>query len=91
MDFGWLTVWAEGQTTPCIAPVQLAYLVALLLRVVLFALVGRRARDLTTATLTHQFSSPCRKPRVPSIGSTTNSVSQASRARSSSVSSESQP
>jgi energy-coupling factor transport system substrate-specific component len=52
MDFGWLTVCAEGQTTPCIAPVQLAYLVALLLGVVLFAVVGRRARDLTTATLT---------------------------------------
>ena len=52
MDFGWLTVCAEGQTTPCIAPVQLAYLVALLLGVVLFAVVGRRSRDLTTATLT---------------------------------------
>jgi energy-coupling factor transport system substrate-specific component len=52
MDFGWLTICAEGQTTPCIAPVQLAYLVALLLVVVLFAVVGRRARDLTTATLT---------------------------------------
>jgi energy-coupling factor transport system substrate-specific component len=32
--------------------VQVAYLVALLLVVVLFAVVGRRARDLTTATLT---------------------------------------
>jgi energy-coupling factor transport system substrate-specific component len=52
MDFGWLTVCAEGQTTPCIAPVQVAYLVALLLGVILFAVVGRRARDLTTATLT---------------------------------------
>jgi hypothetical protein len=52
MDFSWLTVCAEGQTTPCIAPVQVAYLVALLLGVVLFAVVGRRARDLTTATLT---------------------------------------
>jgi energy-coupling factor transport system substrate-specific component len=52
MDFGWLTICADGQTTPCIAPVQVAYLVALLLVVVLFAVVGRRARDLTTATLT---------------------------------------
>jgi energy-coupling factor transport system substrate-specific component len=52
MDFSWLTICAEGQTTPCIAPVQVAYLVALLVGVVLFAVVGRRARDLTTATLT---------------------------------------
>ena len=52
MDFSWLTICTEGQTTPCIAPVQVAYLVALLLGVVLFAVVGRRARDLTTATLT---------------------------------------
>ena len=52
MDFSWLTICSEGQTTPCIAPVQVAYLVALLVGVVLFAIVGRRARDLTTATLT---------------------------------------
>jgi hypothetical protein len=52
MDFSWLTICAEGQTTPCVAPVQVAYLVALIVGVVLFAIVGRRARDLTTATLT---------------------------------------
>jgi hypothetical protein len=47
----WLQVCAAGQTTPCVAPVQLAYLVALLVGVVLFALVARRSRDLTTGTL----------------------------------------
>ncbi|HEY8818589.1 MAG TPA: hypothetical protein VIM25_07200 [Candidatus Limnocylindrales bacterium] len=47
----WLQVCAEGQTTPCVAPVQVAYLVALLVGVVLFALVARRSRDLTTGTL----------------------------------------
>jgi len=47
----WLQVCAEGQTTPCVAPVQVVYLVALLVGVVLFALVARRSRDLTTGTL----------------------------------------
>ena len=52
MNFDWLQVCAEGQTTPCVAPIQLAYLVALLIGVVLFALIARRSRDLSTATLT---------------------------------------
>ena len=52
MNLDWLQVCADGQTTPCVAPVQVAYLVALLVGVVLFAIIGRRARDLTTATLT---------------------------------------
>ena len=29
MNFDWLQICAEGQTTACIPPVQLAYLVAL--------------------------------------------------------------
>ena len=52
MNFDWLQVCAEGQTTPCVAPIQLAYLVALLIGVVLFAFIARRSRDLTTAVLT---------------------------------------
>jgi energy-coupling factor transport system substrate-specific component len=51
MNFDWLQVCAEGQTTPCVAPVQVVYLIALLVGVVLFALVARRSRDLTTGTL----------------------------------------
>ena len=35
MNLDWLQVCAEGQTTPCVAPIQLAYLVALLVGAVL--------------------------------------------------------
>jgi energy-coupling factor transport system substrate-specific component len=52
MNLDWLQVCAEGQTTPCVAPIQLAYLVALLVGAVLLVIIARRARDLTTATLT---------------------------------------
>jgi hypothetical protein len=52
MNLDWLQVCAEGQTTPCVAPIQLAYLVALIVGAVLFAIIARRSRDLTTATLT---------------------------------------
>ncbi len=52
MNLDWLQVCAEGQTTPCVAPIQLAYLVALLVGAVLLVVIARRARDLTTATLT---------------------------------------
>jgi energy-coupling factor transport system substrate-specific component len=48
----WLRVCAEGQTTPCVAPIQLAYLVALVIGAILLIVVARRSRDLTTATLT---------------------------------------
>ncbi|MEP6637964.1 MAG: hypothetical protein ABJC39_01320 [Chloroflexota bacterium] len=51
MNLDWLQVCADGQTTPCVAPVQVAYLVALLVGTVLFAIVARRSRDLTTGTL----------------------------------------
>ena len=51
MNLDWLQVCAEGQTTPCVAPIQLAYLVALLVGAVLLVVIARRARDLTTATL----------------------------------------
>jgi hypothetical protein len=52
MDLSWLTICAEGQTTGCIPTIQVVYLVALLIGAVLFAIVARRSRDLTTATLT---------------------------------------
>ena len=48
----WLQVCAEGQTTDCVQPVQLLYLVAVLVGAVLFAVIARRSRDLSTATLT---------------------------------------
>jgi energy-coupling factor transport system substrate-specific component len=48
----WLQICAEGQETPCVAPIQLAYLVALIVGAVLFAIIARRSRDLTTAVLT---------------------------------------
>jgi energy-coupling factor transport system substrate-specific component len=48
----WLTICAEGQTESCIAPIQVAYLVAVLVGAVLVFYVARRSRDLSTATLT---------------------------------------
>ena len=47
----WLTICADGATTPCVAPVQAAYLLAIVAGVVLLAVVVRRSRDFTTATL----------------------------------------
>jgi len=52
MNLTWLQVCADGQTTPCVAPIQVAYLVALLVGAVLLAIIGRRSRDFTTAVLT---------------------------------------
>jgi energy-coupling factor transport system substrate-specific component len=50
-SLSWLHVCTSGETTACIAPVQVAYLVALIVGVVLFAYAARRSRDLSTATL----------------------------------------
>ena len=50
--FDWLTICADGQTTPCIAPIQAAYLAGLLVGAILLFIAGRRSRDFTTATLT---------------------------------------
>ncbi len=47
----WLTVCVEGATTPCVAPVQLAYLLAIVVAIGLLAMVARRSRDLSTAVL----------------------------------------
>ena len=52
MDLRWLTICAEGQTEGCIQSIQIAYLVAILIGVVLLFVIGRRSRDLTTAVLT---------------------------------------
>src|SRR3954449_12068897 len=51
MNLDWLQVCAEGQTDGCVAPIQLAYLVALVLGAVLFLILARRSRDLSTAVL----------------------------------------
>jgi hypothetical protein len=52
MSFDWLHVCAANEQTPCVAPVQAAYIAALLLGVVLFAVALSRSRHLRTATLT---------------------------------------
>ena len=52
MDLNWLQICTEGQATPCVAPIQLAYLVALVIGAVLLGIIGRRSRDFTTAVLT---------------------------------------
>jgi hypothetical protein len=52
MNLDWLQVCAEGQTTPCVAPIQVAYLLGVLVALVLFAVIARRSRDLSTGTLT---------------------------------------
>ena len=52
MDLSWLTMCAEGQTEGCIPSIQIAYLAAILIGVILFLVIGRRSRDLTTAVLT---------------------------------------
>lgn len=51
MNFDWLKVCAEGQTTGCIPTIQVVYLVAVLVGVVLIAVLARRSRDLSTGTL----------------------------------------
>jgi hypothetical protein len=52
MNLDWLQICAEGQTTPCVAPIQVGYLVALIIGVIVLAIIGRRSRDFTTAVLT---------------------------------------
>ncbi len=47
----WLTICADGQSESCIPAIQAAYLLGLVLVAGLFALIARRSRDLSTATL----------------------------------------
>lgn len=51
MSFDWLHVCSANEVTPCVAPVQVAYLAALLLGVAIFAVALARSRHLRTATL----------------------------------------
>jgi energy-coupling factor transport system substrate-specific component len=51
MDLSWLQICAEGQKTPCIAVNQAVYVAAILVGLVLFVIIARRSRDLSTSTL----------------------------------------
>jgi hypothetical protein len=51
VNVDWLTICAEGQTEGCIPAVQLIYLIAIVIGAVVLALIARRSRDLSTATL----------------------------------------
>ena len=51
MNLNWLTMCAAGQTKDCLPQEQVIYLVALLIGVVVLAIIGRRARDFSTAVL----------------------------------------
>jgi hypothetical protein len=48
----WLTICADGQTTPCIPGDKIPYVIAILVGTVLLAVMARRTRDLSTAALT---------------------------------------
>ena len=50
-SLSWLQVCGEGQTEDCIPTIQVTYLVAVIVGVVLVAIIGRRSRDLSTSTL----------------------------------------
>ena len=50
-SLSWLQVCGEGQTENCVPTIQVIYLVAVLVGVVLVAIIGRRSRDLSTSTL----------------------------------------
>jgi hypothetical protein len=51
MSFDWLQLCSAGQTEGCVPPDQLAYLLALVIGGVLFAVIALRSRDLSTGTL----------------------------------------
>jgi hypothetical protein len=50
-SLSWLQVCGDGQTEGCIPTVQVIYLIAVIVGVVLVAIIGRRSRDLETSTL----------------------------------------
>jgi hypothetical protein len=52
MSFDWLRICSTDQTTPCVQPIQVAYLAALVLGVMVFAIAAARSKHLGTATLT---------------------------------------
>jgi hypothetical protein len=51
MNLDWLHICAAGEQTPCVAPVQVAYLLAVLVGAVVLTLIAIRSRDLANATL----------------------------------------
>ena len=51
MKFDWLRVCSANDAAACVQPVQVAYLVALLIGVVIFGVALSRSRNLRTATL----------------------------------------
>jgi hypothetical protein len=51
MKLDWLRVCAEGQTNDCVGSIQLIYLAAVVIGVVLIAILAQRSRDLSTATI----------------------------------------
>ena len=52
MSFDWMHICSASETSPCVQPIQVAYLAALLLGVVIFAVAAARSKHLGTATLT---------------------------------------
>lgn len=50
-SLSWLQICGEGQTENCVPTIQVIYLIAILVGVVLVAIIGRRSRDLSTSTL----------------------------------------
>ena len=48
----WLHLCVKDETTPCIQPTELVYLVALLVGLAVLVVIAVQSRDLTTATLT---------------------------------------
>jgi hypothetical protein len=51
MNFDWLRVCPEGETANCVGSIQLIYLIAVVIGVVLIALIARRSRDLSTTAI----------------------------------------
>jgi hypothetical protein len=51
MKLDWLRVCAEGQTENCVGQIQLIYLIAVVIGVVLLALVAQRSRDLSSSVI----------------------------------------
>jgi energy-coupling factor transport system substrate-specific component len=47
----WLQICGEGQTENCVPTIQVLYLVAVIVGVIVIAIIGRRSRDLSTSTL----------------------------------------
>jgi hypothetical protein len=51
MKLDWLRICGEGETANCVGQIQLVYLIALVIGVILLALIAQRSRDLSTAVI----------------------------------------